>query len=73
MKHALDQINDIAGDVSLFTDVLKQLGKVLEAKKNILSARSLDLIKNIVAVSGDIFNEIDLTMKLRQGRAARVL
>lgn len=73
LRHALDEINDMARDVSLFASVLEQLGKVLEAQKNLLRASSLHLVKNVVGATRIIFNEIDLAVKLRKGKAARVM
>lgn len=63
MKHASDQISDMARDISLFASVLEQLSTVLETQESRLRPTSLHLIKNVVDTTESIFDQVNPTIK----------
>ena len=73
MKHAHEQINDMAADVALFAGVLEHLGQVLDDQDGLIVDRTVRTINDIVNVGSTIFNEIGMTIKIRRGMASRVV
>jgi hypothetical protein len=73
MKHAHEQIDDMAVEISLFAGVLEHLGQILEDQDGVIVDGSVRTINIIVNAGSGIFNEIEMTIKVRRSKTSRVM
>ena len=68
MAHADHDIRNVAKDVSLFSLMLKQVGKTIEGGKTIASQSAVDTATEIKEQSEKVFEEIKGMVDFTQGR-----
>jgi hypothetical protein len=72
MRHAREQIEDMASEVTPFTNVLKELGSVLKAQEGFYTDVAVRIVHATMKECKGVFKEIRSAIKMKQRSSVAV-